>query len=619
MKTLKLLSLLVLALLFSHCGTTEPSMNTSTRSILEVHTVLDSVQNVFLASAQQTSGKVDAALRLTVDWLLKQSNVSDAYTLDDNYITIILKSGLKTEFYIDETDDAGNSIFRGGSGSNDSYSVPLSNIRAHTSPLSENTIKSKKVLLFAADTKSLPGVATQIPKTLSRLTNSGLGLEITVLKDEQCSYGVVEHFGDYGLVIIDTHGSKEGFRVGTTLDFSTVRTEADATGQVSSQAGAGAVDKMKDGKLQLTAKIHVNIKKPLWYESVIPRENRGLTFSSDYLDLLPKMSSTVIFGNMCYSGWVARSATIPERYDTLNSGEVRKRSARTVTVNNPIGYAFNNRDPISYYGYTRLDPVGTSRVVYDNFAAEMEDSLVKRLVESRDSTKIIHLKPDNVSEYHDYPAVSPYDNKNMDLVLRHYGKDDYSYVKCGDTLIDSRDGQKYPTVCIGTQNWMAKNLNYNAPGSITYNNDPANGAIYGRLYSFQTMMQGAAPTTENPSKVQGVCPKGWHVPSDEEFSDLFGSLGNQSGGELKSTSTLWNSPNLGATNSSGFSALPGGFSSDISKPDYFINLGYSAIFGTTTITDNIWQGWGILADSYTLDGFGEDPQKSGVSCRCVKD
>lgn len=213
------------------------------------------------------------------------------------------------------------------------------------------------------------------------------------------------------------------------------------------------------------------------------------------------------------------------------------------------------------------------------------------------------------------------DPKNGDLYLRHFGADNYSYMKCGDTLVDDRDGQKYPTVCIGKQIWMAKNLNYYAPGSVTYNNDPVNGTVYGRLYDFQTMMQGAAPTNAEPSGVQGVCPKGWHIPSDAEFTTLSINLGDSDGGAMKSTSPLWNSPNMAATNSSGFSALPGGYSSDITNPNAFGGIGDLATFATTTpIVGGIgdWSTWGILYNSYSLDGFNEY-QKGGVACRCVKD
>jgi uncharacterized protein (TIGR02145 family) len=142
-------------------------------------------------------------------------------------------------------------------------------------------------------------------------------------------------------------------------------------------------------------------------------------------------------------------------------------------------------------------------------------------------------------------------------------------------------GESYPTVQIGTQCWLAKNLNVgsmiNSAGDQTnnstiekycYNNDPANCTTYGGLYQWAEAVQyqnGASNTASLPTpfagNVRGICPTGWHLPSDGEWSLLESTLGGSSvaGGALKSTSGLWWSPNTGATNSSGFSALPGGF------------------------------------------------------------
>ncbi|MFZ4455417.1 MAG: fibrobacter succinogenes major paralogous domain-containing protein [Bacteroidales bacterium] len=111
------------------------------------------------------------------------------------------------------------------------------------------------------------------------------------------------------------------------------------------------------------------------------------------------------------------------------------------------------------------------------------------------------------------------------------------------TFTDPRDGNVYKTVKIGNQVWMAENLRYRASsGCWAYDNDESNAKIYGYLYDWNTAMR--------------VCPPGWHLPTDSEWS----YLNKISSEELKAT-TGWNEykRNINGTNRSGFSAMPGGF------------------------------------------------------------
>jgi uncharacterized protein (TIGR02145 family) len=120
----------------------------------------------------------------------------------------------------------------------------------------------------------------------------------------------------------------------------------------------------------------------------------------------------------------------------------------------------------------------------------------------------------------------------------------YAKSRGGKPFTDSRDGKKYGTVKIGKQVWMAENLNYNANGSKCYGNSESNCAKYGRLYNWAT--------------AKTACPKGWHLPSDAEWTALMDFVGgsNVAGTKLKSASG-WNS-NGNGTDEFGFSALPGG-------------------------------------------------------------
>jgi len=119
-------------------------------------------------------------------------------------------------------------------------------------------------------------------------------------------------------------------------------------------------------------------------------------------------------------------------------------------------------------------------------------------------------------------------------------------------------GQTYRTVEIGTQTWMAENLNYNASGSKCYLNEASFCDQYGRLYNWTTAMANSASSAANPSGVQGICPTGWHLPSDAEWDALMTAVGGSStaGTKLKATSGWYDNGN--GTDIYGFSALPGG-------------------------------------------------------------
>ena len=121
------------------------------------------------------------------------------------------------------------------------------------------------------------------------------------------------------------------------------------------------------------------------------------------------------------------------------------------------------------------------------------------------------------------------------------------------TMTDSRDGQTYKTVTIGTQTWMAQNLNYETANSYCNNNDASNCTKYGRLYTWAAAMDSAGTWSANGKgcgynktcsptyPVRGVCPDGWHLPTQAEWNTLFTAVGGSStaGKMLKSTSG-WN-------------------------------------------------------------------------------
>lgn len=195
-------------------------------------------------------------------------------------------------------------------------------------------------------------------------------------------------------------------------------------------------------------------------------------------------------------------------------------------------------------------------------------------------------------------------------------------------VVTDVDGNVYNTVIIGTQLWMVENLkvthfrNGDAIPNVTdattwsnlttgaycdYANTPANSNDYGKIYNFYAV-----------SDSRNICPTGWHVPSDAEWSVLTNYYSGESiaGASLKETGySHWQTPNIGATNVSGFTALPGGYC------DYsgnFQNIGTDGYWWTST--ENGDYDWDRSID-YNSIGVtrGSDYSKLGFSVRCLKD
>ena len=138
------------------------------------------------------------------------------------------------------------------------------------------------------------------------------------------------------------------------------------------------------------------------------------------------------------------------------------------------------------------------------------------------------------------------------------------------SLTDKRDGREYKTLKIGNQVWMAENLDIETANSYCYNDSAENCSKYGRLYQWSAAMDSAGTWTANGKgcgyntsctptyPVRGVCPEGWHLPSQEEWKTLFVAVGgtNTAGKMLKSTSG-WDSEGNG-TGAYSFNAMPNG-------------------------------------------------------------
>jgi len=205
------------------------------------------------------------------------------------------------------------------------------------------------------------------------------------------------------------------------------------------------------------------------------------------------------------------------------------------------------------------------------------------------------------------------------------------------------DGNMYATIRIGSQWWMAENLrttHYSDGMKVSYmpdslywstlspsdqgfcwygNDSLANAAAYGALYTFAAALKGGRGSDADPSGVQGVCPEGWHIPSDSEWSRLIEFLHGDlvAGSGLKEAGTIhWDVPNEGANNSTGFTALPGGFRDSRAK---FSSLGAFGFWWSTTepqTDSSLIRSMSYMASKVTnykvLESYG-------LSVRCVKD
>ncbi len=218
----------------------------------------------------------------------------------------------------------------------------------------------------------------------------------------------------------------------------------------------------------------------------------------------------------------------------------------------------------------------------------------------------------------------------------------FTFFRIGDSFsqVTDYDGNTYKTVTIGTQVWMAENLNVEhyrngdviphvknykdwnklrTGAWVYYDNDTDNSEIYGKLYNWYAV-----------NDTRGLAPEGWHIPSDAEWTQLTDYLGGvnwyddasnyyiieNAGGKLKAT-TLWQKPNYGATNRSGFTALPGGLCYDDQGCSYIGDVGF---FWTSSEYGNK-SAWERRIESIWARVIRTNlaPKVTGMSVRCIKD
>jgi len=202
---------------------------------------------------------------------------------------------------------------------------------------------------------------------------------------------------------------------------------------------------------------------------------------------------------------------------------------------------------------------------------------------------------------------------------------------CGTSIVSDVDGNSYNTIQIGAQCWTQSNLKvskyrngdsiptglsdsawqYTTSGAYSiYDNNPVNDSLYGKLYNHYAVMD-----------TRGLCPTGWHVPTDGEWSVLENFLGgyilSENAAEMLKGPAQgdWNRPNSGVTNSTGFTALPGGLRYGFGA---FANIGgYSGFWSSSNTGLDAWNR-GLAAGRHPIERSNYS-RNDGFSVRCLRD
>ena len=567
------------------------------RPLYEVMQTLSLMESTVLQLSKDGASN-EQVLNQAANIIRNRPEVSKVVVADSVYAFITLTSGLKTIYSLIPVDENGAPITRGGSTSGGGLFKKLAEGDC------SYDIENRKILLFNAE----PSFDTErSTRAVIEDNAQKYDLELTRLYYRQCTYEKLTTFGEYGLVIINTHGHPNGFLLGDTVPKS-IQDASLSLEEFAKRLNADQ-DKRVTDLLQLN--LHLSIVKQKKFKPNVPLHQSTHLDADDYkMSVTAKaisklnLQNTIVFGNMCFSGF--------------------SNNSRIALDDLPILTAWQQTNVRAYFGYQAA--AGVSRTVSDQFARQMELKFYEALFNDADSTGSAHLNAQG-NEYADN-FIRDFDkrwyNTYGDLYLRQFFANDYCYQDgCADTiLIDPRDNQSYKVICVGNQTWMAENLNYAGAGGHCYDNDPANCDTYGRLYYFDELFSLSDTTLAVPSKVQGACPPGWHVPSIGEWDILFNNIGGRIGGGKKLKDTITWTVNSPGTDEFGFAALAAGARTAKSSPaPSFFNIGASTGFWTVSGVpgDSRIYNISILSDDVNQGTSLPIATAAALSCRCVKD
>jgi uncharacterized protein (TIGR02145 family) len=562
------------------------------RPLYEVMQTLSLMESTILQLSKDGASN-EEVLNKAANVLRNRPEVSKVVVADSVYAFITLTSGLKTIYSLIPVDENGVPITRGGSTSGGGLFKKLAGGDC------SNDIENRKILLFNAE----PSFDTErSTRAVIEDNAEKYDLELTRLYYQQCTYDKLTTFGNYGLVIINTHGHPNGFLLGDTVPKS-IQDASLSLEEFAKRLNADQ-DKRLTDLLQLS--LHLSIVKQKKFDPNVPIHQSTHLDADDYkMSVTAKaiaqlnLQNTIVFGNMCFSGF--------------------SNTSRIALDDLPILTAWQQTNVRAYFGYQAA--AGVSRTVSDQFARQMELKFYEALFNDADSTGSAHLDAQG-NEYAD-SFVRDFDkrwyNTYGDLYLRQFFANDYCYQEgCSDTiLIDPRDQQSYKVVCIGNQTWMAENLNYAGAG-LCFDQNSSDCSFYGRMYTIQETTN--RKLSSPGSRTQGICPKGWHVPTKEEFDELFEYVGGESvAGKKLKADTLW--PGV-YHDPYKFRILPSG--RGVNGVNTTLNAGSALFWTATTYVSSIDTAFGMIDFHHGTEYPTYRGERSGgvihnLACRCVKD
>lgn len=299
-----------------------------------------------------------------------------------------------------------------------------------------------------------------------------------------------------------------------------------------------------------------------WY-SVFGKAKSGY----DYHDYDTRFPAGFVRGT-CPKGWHVPSLNELDRLASFAGGEAgRLLSTETPNATDDYGFTLHTSGRITSY---KKNVITDDYIAYFWLADYVNDSWDIRDTDVGKSFISMGMNFQNIDEFYPLRCL-------MDPVVADTVEPVDASTVVRDSMTDSRDGQVYPTVKIGTQNWMAKNLNYPYGDkgdnlSLCFENDADSCAKYGRLYTWAAAMDslalfsdegkdcgnGVVCKADGSKKVRGVCPEGWHLPSNEEWRTFDFAIGHDFAAAKDTTWKARYSSDKDGTDAYGFSALPGG-------------------------------------------------------------